>query len=317
MPTPIDVTPSPHSERRTWDCGATGTAATEVTARGGHGKNISSYGFGRTSMFACQYDQRFSYCLYVPQSFSEDDDATYPLAVIVHGTNRPAQEYRDRFADFGEREQCVILTPLFPCGIIEPGEVNNYKFIEYQGIRYDHVLLAMIDEVTPIYRLCSERFLMHGFSGGGHFAHRFFYLHPRRLRGVSIGAPGVVTLLDESHDWWVGVRDLKERFDVPLDIPAMREAAVQMVIGGKDTETWEITIEPGHKRWMPGADIAGRTRIDRMAALRASFEEHGISVRQDTVPGVGHDGYALLDPVKAFFAEVLCQSMGECRQRGK
>jgi len=104
-----------------------------------HGKAISYYGFGRTSMYACQYDQRFSYCLYVPESYEEEGSTTYPLAVIVHGTNRPAQEYRDRFVDFGEREQCVVLAPLFPCGIIEPGELNNYKYIKFHDIRFDNV----------------------------------------------------------------------------------------------------------------------------------------------------------------------------------
>jgi hypothetical protein len=81
-------------------------------------------------MFACQYDQRFSYCLYVPESYDEDGDATYPLAVIVHGTTRTAQEYRDRFVDFAERAQCVIMVPLFPCGINEPRELNKYKFFD-------------------------------------------------------------------------------------------------------------------------------------------------------------------------------------------
>lgn len=61
--------------------------------------------------------------------------------------------------------------------------------------QFDHVLLAMVDEIAPL-PLAAGRFLMHGFSGGGHFAHRFFSLHPRRLLGASIGAPGMVTLLD-------------------------------------------------------------------------------------------------------------------------
>lgn len=277
----------------------------ETTRRSGHGKAISYYGFGRTSMFACQYDQRFSYCLYVPESYEEEAATTYPLAVIVHGTNRPAQEYRDRFVDFGEREQCIILAPLVPCGIIEPGELNNYKYIKFHDIRFDHVLLAMVDEVAATYRLRAERFLLHGFSGGGHFAHRFFYLHPRRLLGVSIGAPGVVTLLDENRDWWVGVRDLEAQFGIALDLAAMRQVPVQMVIGGDDTETWEITIEPGHRQWMPGADDAGRTRLDRLQSLQASFERAGIRVRHDVVPGIGHNGYAILAPVQAFFAETL------------
>ena len=279
--------------------------APKTIERHGHGKAISYYGFGRTALYACQYDQRFSYCLYVPKSYDEDGDTSYPLAVTVHGTNRPAQEYRDRFVDFGEREQCIVLAPLFPCGIIEPGELNNYKYIKFHDIRFDHVLLAMVDEVAATYRLRGDRFLLHGFSGGGHFAHRFYYLHPRRLLGVSIGAPGVVTLLDQDQDWWVGVRDLDREFGIALDLPAMREVAVHMVIGGDDTETWEITIEPHHDRWMPGAGDAGRTRLDRLASLRASFERHGIAVRHDVVPGFGHNGCELLGPVKAFFADTL------------
>jgi hypothetical protein len=103
----------------------------------------------------------------------------------------------------------------------------------------------------------------------------------------------------------VGVRNLEEEFGSPLDVPALREVPVHMVIGGDDTETWEITIEPGHERWMSGADAAGVNRLDRMASLRQSFERHGIAVTRDTVPGIGHNGYALLEPVKAFFGALL------------
>ncbi len=271
----------------------------------GHGTNLSYYGFGRTTMFACQGDQRFSYCLYVPESYDEEGTTTYPLAVVVHGTNRTAQEYRDAFAGFGEASQCIVLAPLFPAGIIEPGELSSYKFIKFHDIRFDHLLLAMVDEVAALYRVEPERFLLHGFSGGGHFAHRFFYLHPERLRGVSIGAPGLVTLLDGERDWWVGVRDIERVFGTALDEAAMRAVPVQMVIGGDDTDTWEITVEPGSRSWMDGANDAGVTRLDRLRSLRESFERAGIAVRHDIVAGVGHDGYAVLNPVKAFFAECL------------
>ncbi|MGH2558919.1 MAG: alpha/beta hydrolase [Thermomicrobiales bacterium] len=262
------------------------------------------YGLGKTTMYACQYDQRFSYCLYVPL---DHDEATepYPIAVIVHGTNRPAQEYRDAFAEFAEAHKCVVLSPLFPAGIPDRGNLNNYKFIKHGGIRFDHVLLAMLDEVAETYNVDKERFLLHGFSGGGHFAHRFLYLHPDRLLGVSIGAPGVVTLLDDEHDWWVGVRNLEEEFGIAPDLDAMRQVPVLMVIGGNDTETWEITLKPGHRLWMKGADLAGANRLQRVESLKASFERHGIAVRHEVVPGVGHEGYKILDVVRNFFAESL------------
>ena len=265
---------------------------------------LSPYSVGRTALFASQVDQRFSYCLYIPQSFREEGENTYPLAVIMHGSLRDAQAYRDRFIDWAEEAQVVLLAPLFPGGIIVPGDVSNYRFMEWHGIRFDHVLLAMIDEIAPIYRVRTGRFLLHGFSAGGHFAHRFFYLHPQRLSGVSIGAPGVVTLLDEEHDFWVGVRDLEARFGVPLDIPAMREVPVQMVVGGDDTETWEIAIRPGHERWMPGADLAGASRVERISALRDSFERNGIPVHLDVVPGVAHSHAGVVGAVEAFFRTV-------------
>ncbi|MDQ3692435.1 MAG: alpha/beta hydrolase [Chloroflexota bacterium] len=276
-----------------------------VIERKRHGKKITSYGFGRTAMFACQFDQRFSYCLYVPRGYDEDGATTYPLAVIVHGSGRNATEYRDAFIDFAEHEQCIVLSPLFPCGIIEPGEVNNYKYITYHDIRFDHVLLAMIDEAAATYRIEADKFLLFGFSGGGHFTHRFFYLHPNRLLGLSVGAPGVVTLLNHDRDYWVGVRDFEAVFGAPLDLDGMRRVPVQLVIGDDDTETWEITISPTSRTWMPGAEDAGVNRQDRMSSLKASLEQHGIDVRQATVPGVGHEGFKVLEPVKSFFSEIL------------
>jgi len=195
---------------------------------------MSSFGYyetGETSYFACQADQRFGYCLYVPREFSRDQASRYALVVIVHGTNRTAQDYRSQFRAFAEEPQCVVLAPLFPSGILEPRELNNYKFIKFHDIRYDQVLLSMIDEVAQYYGLNAARFLLHGFSGGGQFVHRFFYLHSTRLLGVSIGAPGMVTLFDQERDWHCGIRGFEREFGVSPDIESMRAVAVQTVIG--------------------------------------------------------------------------------------
>ena len=263
------------------------------------------YAQGATPFYACQADPRFSFCLYVPRAYHEDETRTWPLAVIVHGTGRVASEYRTAFADFAEKHGCVILAPLFPGGIAAPWELNSYKWMKHGDLRFDRVLLAMIEEVGARFRVETGRFLIHGFSGGGHFSHRFFYLHPNRLLGVSIGAPGVVTLLDQEHDFWVGVRDLEAQFGTAIDLEAMRRVPVLMTVGGDDTETWEITITPESRLWMPGCDLAGANRQDRMRSLKAGFERHGIAVRHVVVPEIGHEGFKLLDPVKAFFAETL------------
>lgn len=281
------------------------TVTPKPPKREGHGINLSFYDFGPTPFFASQYDQRFSYCLYVPQDYSESDGKQYDLAVIVHGTGRTAAQYRDRFADFAEKQGCIILAPLFPVGIVEPGELANYKRIEFHGIRYDLVLLSMVDEVCAKYRIRDGGFMMYGYSGGGQFCQRFFMLHPQRLRAVAIGAPGVVTLLNQDYDWWVGVRDVKARFGIEIDLEAMRRVKVQTLIGGADDATWEITIPRESKLWMDGADLQGANRLERIAALADSFEAHGIAVRRDIVPGVAHSPFEMVDPAEDFFTSIV------------
>lgn len=277
---------------------------------------LGFYDIGATPYFACRADQRFSYCLYVPEDYDQDGDEALDLVVLVHGTARWAEHYRQSFADFAVRHRAVILAPLFPAGLTAPGELSSYKLLRNGGVSYDLVLLDMVSEVAERYRLRSSRFLLHGFSGGGHFAHRFLYAHPQRLLGCSIGAPGIVTLLDPRHDFWVGIRDFEARFGKPLDLRHMREVPVHMVIGAEDTETWEIKLAPTDSWWMDGAEaLAEANRLERMAALRRSLEDNGISVEQDVIAGAGHDGRLMLPHVEKWFAKVLDRSRTDTKER--
>ncbi|MCC7271916.1 MAG: alpha/beta hydrolase, partial [Alphaproteobacteria bacterium] len=229
------------------------------------------YQRGATTVFASKADPRFPYCMYVPQTFDEDP-AGHTLIVTVHGTGRTMTVYRDAFAEFCRFNKCLVLSPLFPVGVRGDGNPEGFKYLREGDIRYDEVLLAMVDEVGERLGTRFDRFMMFGFSGGGHFAHRFFYLHPRRLLAVSIGAPGAVTLIDPTRDYWVGTRNLKDVFGIAPDLPAMREVAVQMVVGAADIETWEIDYKPGSVNYMEGINDTGRTRIERNTALRKNFE---------------------------------------------
>ena len=276
-----------------------------MNQRVGHGKKLSFYHFGATTMFASRTDPRFSYCLYVPQSYDEDSDTVYPLAVTVHGTDRTAQGYRDAFIDFAERNQCIILSPLFPCEITKTEELHNYKFLEYQGIRFDEILLDMVGEISELYRVESEKFLLTGFSGGGHFTHRVLFAHPERLLGAAIGAPGVVTLLDPSKTWPAGIAGMQEHLGLTANFDAIAKVPVQLVIGGDDIETWEIGVDQGQPAWIEGVNDHGVNRQQRMLALKASLEDAGVSVRHDIVPGVAHIALAVFDTVGEFFSDVL------------
>lgn len=289
--TPTDQTPDP---------------AAEDALAAERGRAI--YDLGPTTVFACRADPRFSYCLYVPPGGVLDSETA--LVVAVHGTGRTFMAYRDAFSELGRWQNCIILAPLFPVGVLGDRNRDGFKYLAEGDIRYDRVLLAMVDEVAGQYGLADRRFALWGFSGGGHFANRFLLLHPDRLWAASIGAPGSVTLLDDGRDFWVGTRDLEARFGTAPDREALRQVPVQMIVGAADLETWEITHKPGGRSWMEGANDAGATRPERLDSLRRSFEAAGIAVRFDLVPNMAHDGMRAVEPALDFFAEVLARRRG-------
>ncbi len=262
------------------------------------------YDLGPTAIFASKADPRLHYCLYVPPSVGQGRKVD--LLVAVHGTSRTSfLEFRDGFAGFGRWNDVAVLCPIFPIGVLGDDNRSGYKYMQEGDIRYDLAVLAMVAEVAAKYRQDWSKFAMFGFSGGGHFAHRFAILHPDRLWAASIGAPGSVTLLDPERDWWVGIRDLKQRFGIDFNPEALARVPVQMLVGEADLETWEITHRPGGTYWMEGANDAGRTRPERLRSLAASFETAGVSVRLDLVPGVSHDRMKVLPRVMDFLADVM------------
>lgn len=262
------------------------------------------YDLGHSTVFAARSDPRFSYCTYAPP---KPDAANRPteLVVVMHGTGRAFTSYRDAFAEFARWNNCIVLCPLFPAGPLGDGNRDGFKHLQEADIRYDRILLDIVDEVADKFGCDFSRFALFGYSGGGQFVNRFGLLHPERLWALSIGAPGSVTLLDSQQDWWVGVRDFERRFGKPLNLEALKAVPVHMVVGKADIETWEITHREGGKFHMPGANDAGSTRPERLETLRRSFADSGIQVQFDLVDNVPHDGLACVGQVQDFLATVL------------
>lgn len=260
---------------------------------------------GRPRAFhALRSDARVSYTLHAPAGFFAAPEG-YRLIVAVHGSGRGAAAYRDAFASFADRHRCVVLSPLFPTGIRGDGYADGYKNILEGDIRYDQLLLAMIADVEEAAGYSFGRFHLFGFSGGGQFAHRFFYLHPQRLASVSIGAPGIVTRLDNDRDWWFGTRDLQRVFGTSLSLEHMSRVAVQMVVGEDDVET--LAVPARLKPLIDSLGPIGRNRVERLRLLKENFEAAGIEVRLDLVPGVAHDGLKVVPTVQDFLTSQVSE----------
>ncbi|KAJ7780296.1 poly hydrolase [Mycena maculata] len=249
---------------------------------------------GKTPFFASTSDQRFSFSLYVPKCH-KFDGPRLPLLVVVHGTRRQIGGYLSHLQGFSEEHGIVILYPLFPAGIIDPRDVHNYKNLLYHDIRFDLILLSMLEQAAAIWRIDANRFFLHGFSGGGQFAHRFLYMHPTRLRGVSIGSPGSITHPTTDAAWPTGLADVDTIFGVVPDFALIARVPVQVLVGEKDTDTSMISRD----------DVAGRTRLERARYLHTALAGRGVSSRLDIVPGVAHDGIKCLPAVIPWLAGQL------------
>lgn len=264
----------------------------------------SVYERGATTVTALAEDPRFSYCLYLPE---EKTRLSRSILCVIHGSYRNFIAHRDQFIAFGQNHNCVILAPLFPGNIFGDGNLDGFKYMVEGDIRYDHVLNQMVSQVCDRHDIDGSRFGLVGFSGGAHFAHRFLLLHPGRLWGVSVGAPGSVTLLDNNRDWWPGIRNTREQLGVAVDRQQLAEVPIQLVVGDADLDTSEIDHRPGGRYWAEGANDAGTTRPERLRALQDSLAYAGVSVTFDLLPGIGHEAEPIFVKAQTFLAKSLAR----------
>ena len=262
--------------------------------------DLHPYDSGFTPWMTSRMHPRFPLSLYVPKSTSAGERS--PLLVLIHGTTRK-DWLRDSFRDFAERTGTVLLAPLFPVGAAAADDVHGYKWLDAHGMRFDLLLLDMIDQAAETWPIATNRFALFGFSGGGQFAHRFAYLHPQRLTALSIGAPGNVTLPDRARPWPAGVRGLEERFGVEFNPDAARTIPIHLVVGGADTETWEIARSPDDPVYTRGVNDESTTRIAKLERLRGALDALGASTRLDVVEGVAHHGPATAPAVTRWLAD--------------
>lgn len=269
--------------------------------------NTAVMGAGTTLaplLHACRKDQRFSYYLYFPKDFHPVKKPAENLLVVIHGTFRDAQSTMGSFVDFANKTNTVVLAPLFPTGIEDSEDIHNYKFIKFHDIRFDEVVLDMIDEVEETFHFNPKRIMLYGFSGGGQFAHRFLYLHPDILHSVVIGSPGRITYLDPEEDWYAGIRDFEEQFGKPLNFEALKKPKILLFVGGDDTESIDMS---GDESANDAADKFGSNRLERLEALYNNYKEHDMDVSFEVVPGVAHEEEKVTAVAAGFFAQTILE----------
>lgn len=223
------------------------------------------------------------------------------MLIYIHGEGRRFQYLLQNLEELASDANYLIVCPLFPANILRDGNVEGYKYLAEEDLRYDQVLLDIVEEIRSTYIFQDDRFLLGGFSGGGQFCNRFYYLYPELIRAVSIAAPGSVTLLDETLPWWPGTGSVPSFFGREVNREALKSVDVQLLVGTHDTDNRGVRFGPSSRYWSPLANVAGSNRFERLLRLNDSLLASDIRTRLDLAPNAGHSFRDLLPFIADFF----------------
>ena len=157
-----------------------------------------------------------------------------------------------------------------------------------------------------------------GYSGGGQFAQRFFYLYPERLHAVSIGAPGRTTWLDKETNWPRGIKNTEEKFNRTILLDKLKSVQnIQLVVGAEDNsphggDEFSKWLEKVKKRGGGKSDDEGDElspmrsgRLQTVKNMLEQWQEIGMEARFDVVPEVAHSAQGVLHVVLEFLESVI------------
>lgn len=116
-------------------------------------------------LWHCPTDQRFPYWVHLPDCYYDEKDPHYKLLVIIHGTGCAVEDYVRHAKELADRDHVAVLAPLFPGGLIQRDDFNSYKLLSCDGVRYDQILLDMIDDMAKRYPgVETDKFFLFGHS---------------------------------------------------------------------------------------------------------------------------------------------------------
>jgi poly(3-hydroxybutyrate) depolymerase len=218
------------------------------------------------------------------------------VIIVMHGMNRNARTYRDRWAEYAERHRFLVLAPEFHRDFY-PANVNYYlagmvedeeqaRFQEEEEWAY-HQVERVFATVREELGLQTSRYGLYGHSAGAQFAHRLVLFHPESSADVTVSAnAGWYTLPCLSTGFPYGLGDspvCRNRLARALQRPLV------VLLGDADRDPCHPNL-----RVTPEALEQGVHRLDRgrnfFDRAQAAAKQLGVPCRWTLklVPGAAH-----------------------------
>jgi len=152
---------------------------------------------------------------YVPKSVSKEQDVgSLPILIVMHGTKRDGDRYRDEWAGIAEQNGFVIVAPTFSKAEFPKSSGYNLGGVfEKDGhtMRPESkwtfsAIEPLFDEVVGTLKSQQKQYTIYGHSAGSQFVHRFLFYKPNaRVKRYIPANAGWYTLADEGHTYPYGL----------------------------------------------------------------------------------------------------------------
>ena len=236
---------------------------------------------------------------YIPAAGTENA----PLMIVMHGTRRNADDYRDQWIPVADKLGLIIAAPEFDAKRFPGSSGYNLGGATPQnpaGTAFK-AIEPLFDNLRSRFALVRENYYIYGHSAGGQFVHRFVFANPkaRIVRAFAANA-GWYTMLSKTTPYPYGLKDApfpkdtqKNAFNAPLVI----------LLGDADTE------RGSNLRVTPQADAQGYNRLQRglifysHAATSARQKKLSFGWRLSIVPETGHQNSKMAWGVAPFIEQ--------------
>ncbi|GEN25555.1 hydrolase [Halomonas cupida] len=240
---------------------------------------------------------------YQPRNYHADT----PVVLVLHGLRRDAEEYRDSWVEYAEREGLMVLAPRFSSEAYPGGNGFNLGNVfrastaeEARGYTRpeqmnppDQWAFTLVERVFADFRdrrstNSHQTYYLYGHGAGAQLAHRFAMFMPEsHAEEIIVAAAGWYTMSDESIEWPYGTGGVPT-----LDSAATRSLLAQPILllaGGADTATLHTVM-----RQVPQTNAQGATRVERTryyyeaGERKAQLLNTAFNWRHWVMPGVTH-----------------------------
>lgn len=244
---------------------------------------------------------------YVPDNYTP----MTPVIIVMHGTRRNADDYRDQWQPFAEQYRFILLCPEFTRGDFPGARGYNLGLVRNENGEPNPPKWWAYKRIEPIFQAARERygletdsFGLYGHSAGSQFVHRMVFFAPEASFGRIVAAnAGWYTLPHARATWPYGLDGVPHH---DKDRAAYFAQPMTILLGTKDTD-------PNHRslRRAPEAMAQGPHRFARghhfFATAKAEAEALGVPFNWElrTVEGVDHDNARMAPAAAAILMEAI------------